>query len=73
MAKKLNWEQHDGASYAWALGLHYYSEKTEDSAWPVACMVNGNDLWDGGAYMTRYEAEFAMQKHFDMQIEEYSA
>ena len=67
MAKALEWERQDSATYSWALGLHHYAEWDED-AWQPACMVNDSDIWTGPRCSTMAHAEIEMQKHFDDEI-----
>ena len=72
MARALKWERQDGGTYTWVLGLHYYAEKTEDGTWPVACMVGNDDIWEGGVFTTRPQAEAAAQAHFNEQVEQHT-
>lgn len=67
MAKPLEWKRQDGATYAWALGIHYYAENDEDG-WPPCCMIYDQDTWNGPHCASRAEAEAAMQSHFDREI-----
>jgi len=72
MAKPLEWERQDGASYAWALGLHYYAE-IDDGEWPPCCMTYDTDTWRGEPCNSRAEAEAAMQAHFDEKLAEWAS
>ena len=72
MAKPLQWEHQPGATYAWALGLHYYAEADEDG-WLPCCMVNDSDIWNGDHCPTRDYAEAQMHRHFAAEIARWAS
>ena len=65
--KPLEWQREPGGSYVWPLGMHYYTEEY-DGRWSTSAMICNEDFWNGGHYPTRYQAEIAMQHHFNEQV-----
>jgi len=66
MVTPLEWEDQKGGSYAWPLGLHYYTEGGGDD-WSAACMIGNDDVWSDG-FSSLEAAKAAANAHYTAQI-----
>jgi NTP pyrophosphatase (non-canonical NTP hydrolase) len=66
MVTPLAWEDLKGGSYAWPLGLHYYTEGGGDD-WSAACMIGNDDIWSDG-FLSLESAKAAATTHYTAQI-----
>lgn len=64
----IEWDQQDGSTYAWVLGLHYYSEQDEDGRWPTSMMIANDGVWDGITCESREDAEAHMQADYEIRL-----
>ena len=63
MIAPLVWEDQRGGSYAWPLGLHYYTEGGADD-WCVACMIGDCDIWHSDNLSTLEAAKSSANAHY---------
>jgi len=66
--KPLVWEDQNGGSYSWPLGLHYYTEGCDEEDWCVSCMVGNDDIWQGDNCLTREAAKAAAQYDYARRV-----